>query len=109
MSKVKRYIYSPNTIVLDMKKQPDAEEMVRIARSIKGTRVEVIKGGQIVAIHYPETKAHLNIHSKTKIARVNLEKLETGFTRLSFNKKESRKTKEDKSIDARLYHALILK
>lgn len=107
MSKVKGYIYSPNTIVLDMKRQPDAEEMVRIAKSIKGTRIEEIKRGQIVAIHYPETKSHID--SKPKTDRVNMEKLETEFTRLSFKQKKAYMTKKDEPIGARFYHALILK
>lgn len=109
MPKVKRYIYSPNTIVLDMKKQPDAETMLRIAKSIKGAKVEVVKGGQIVMIHYPEAKEHFRIHTKVKSGKSFWEGLETGFVRLSSGEQKSQKTEDEKTTDPRLYHALILK
>lgn len=109
MPKAKKYIYSPNTIVLDMKKQPDAEEMIRIAKAIKGSKVETIKGGQIVEIHYPETKVGLSNNTKAKISGINIEGLESKIAKITFYQRMSHKTKKDESTEARLYHALILK
>lgn len=103
MAKLKKHIYSPNTVVLDMKNQPDAEAMLKIAKSINGVKVEVVKSGQVVKIHYPKVKGSFHLHIKAKPSMSFWSMLE------SYNRNKDRADDVERTSDAGLYHAMILK
>ena len=109
MSKEKKYIYSPNSVVLDMKRHPDAEIMLKIAKSVKGVRIEVVKNGQIATIYYPEAKKAPSFSSKMKSAKQFCSNWKTGFMKSSSGIHNDSKNTDTNSSDTRLYHAMILK
>lgn len=109
MSKVKRYIYAPHTVVLDIKKQPDAEAMLRIAKATKGVKIEVIKSGHTVAIHYPDMEKKSHIQARVSLGKTFPRERNIELVRLILGRKKEKNQQTDGSKDARLYHAMILK
>lgn len=103
MARLRKHIYSPHTVVLDMEKQPDAEVMLKIAQSIKGTKVEIVKKGRVVKIHYPKRQDNFRLQIYSEAAK-NLGRMFVSHC----NKKENADDNESAS-DSDLYHAMILK
>lgn len=109
MSKLRKHIYSPDTVILDMKKQPDAEAMLKIAKSIKGAKIEVIKSGQLVSIHYPKVKSRFCFRVRIKRPKGFWGNIGTGYIQSPSGKHTIHSDESDSQSDTRLYHAMIVK
>lgn len=106
MPKLKKHTYAPNTVFLDMRNQPDAEKMLKIAKSIKGVKIDDMTTGQIITIHYPETRNRFHIQ---KIAQTVFCSVKAELTRFPSRKETIRNNGDNRTSETRLYHAMILK
>lgn len=103
MPKLKKHFYSPNTVMLDMRNQPDAEIMLKIAKSIKGSKIEVTKNSPFVTIHYPQIKGRFHLLIKLKSSKNIWEIIEPN------DKGKHPLDNHEEEPNTRLYHAMILK